>query len=247
MSITTADDRITSYSPIVAQADFPADFPVFALADLGVWVDGVERFDFTTSGSFTDGISNNAKVTFSPGITGDVLVVGSRDPHRTNRFSTGAPLPISAQNLALDTLESEVQEAARDISRSIKAPPGSAGYSIASGITSGALLVMGDDGIEEGPSYAGIGDGVEDAQAAAAAAAGSALDAASSALAAAGSAMAAAGSADDAAASQGQAQNLVDAAQAAYVGFQPGTFYDLGRVTDSLELFPGDLGRVSDL
>ena len=51
---------------------------------------------------------------------------------------------------------------------------------------------------------------------------------------------------DEAVASEGRAQNLVDAAQAAYVGFQPGTFYDLGRVTDEIQLFSSDLGSVTD-
>ena len=50
---------------------------------------------------------------------------------------------------------------------------------------------------------------------------------------------------DDTYASEGRAQNLVDAAQAAYVGFEPGTFYDLGHVTDQIQLFPSDLGRVT--
>lgn len=246
MSITSADDRLTTYLPVVATTDFAADFPVFDLADLSVYIDGIRRFDFTTSGTFTDGISSNAKVVFSPGVIGTVLVVGSRSPHRTNRFTNGAPLPISSQNLAFDTLESEMQESARDIDRSIKVPPGSDAYSIASGITQGQLLVMGEDGdIEGGPSYSGISDAVGDAQQAAAAAL-SQNAAAASASAAAASAGLAATSASAAAASQGQAQNLVDAAQAAYVGFQPGTFYDLGRVTDSIQLFPSDLGRVTD-
>lgn len=47
-------------------------------------------------------------------------------------------------------------------------------------------------------------------------------------------------------ASEGRAQILVDAAQAAYVGFQPDTFYDLGNVTDTVLLFPSDLGLVAD-
>lgn len=46
-------------------------------------------------------------------------------------------------------------------------------------------------------------------------------------------------------ASEGRAQNLVDAAQAAYVGFEPGTFYDLGFVTDAVHLFPSDLGTLT--
>lgn len=54
------------------------------------------------------------------------------------------------------------------------------------------------------------------------------------------------GARNQAVAAEGRAGNLVDAAQAAYVGFQPGTFYDLGRVTDPVQLFPSDLGRVTD-
>lgn len=127
MSITTPDDRVTSHTPVVATTDFPAVFPVFDLADISVFVNGVERFDFTVTGTFTDGISTNAKAVFSPGITGAVDVVGSRDPHRTNRFSNGGPLPISNQNLALDTIEAEMQETSRDVKRSHKAPYGEEG------------------------------------------------------------------------------------------------------------------------
>ena len=54
------------------------------------------------------------------------------------------------------------------------------------------------------------------------------------------------GARNQAVAAEGRAQNLVDAATAAYVGFEPGTFYDLGRVTDALQLFASDLGRVTD-
>lgn len=43
-----------------------------------------------------------------------------------------------------------------------------------------------------------------------------------------------------------QAQSLVDAAQAGYTGFAPGTFYDLGHTDDPVELFPSDLGRTDD-
>jgi phage-related tail fiber protein len=54
------------------------------------------------------------------------------------------------------------------------------------------------------------------------------------------------GARNQAVAAEGRAQNLVDAATAAYVGFEPGTFYDLGRVTDTMQLFASDLGRVTD-
>ena len=127
MSITTADDRVTSYAPVVATTDFAADFPVFDIADISVFVNGLQRFDFTVTANFTDGISTNATVVLSPGVTGAVDVVGSRVPHRSNRFVNGAPLPVPAQNLALDTVEAEVQEAARDLGRAHKAPYGQSG------------------------------------------------------------------------------------------------------------------------
>lgn len=248
MSITAQDDRITEYAPVVATTAFVADFPVFSNDDLRVFHDGVERVDFTVTADYVDGISTNATATFSPGITGDVKIVGARVPRRTSRFINGAPLPTRDQNLALDTVVAEVQEVARDMGRALKVPYGSAGYSIAAGITAGQLLVMGeDDEVEGGPEYGGIADAVTDAQNAAAAAALSEQEAEGHAEDAEGFSVAAAGFADAAADSQGQAQNLVDAAQAAYVGFQPDTFYDLGRVTDAIELFPGDLGRVSDI
>lgn len=248
MSTTTVDDRITSYAPVVATTEFAADFPVFDNADLIVIHDGVKRADFTVSATYVEGISNNAKAVFSPGIIGEVLVVGARSPRRVSRFTNGAPIPTWQQNLVADILTAQAQERQRDVDRSVKTPVGVHGYAITAGIVAGQLLVMGeDDEIEGGPSYDGVTGAVSDAQNAAAAAALSEQGALQHKTDAEGFSIASANSAAASAVSQGQAQNLVDAAQAAYVGFQPGTFYDLGRVTDNLELFPSDLGRVADL
>ncbi|MGR9136883.1 hypothetical protein [Rhizobium leguminosarum] len=127
MSTTTPDDRISTYNPVVATTQFAAGFPVFDNADIGVTVDGVERFDFTVTATYAAGISTDAKAVFSPGIVGDVVVFGKRAPRRSSRFLNGSPLSIPDQNLALDTLEAEVQEAARDVVRAHKAPFGEDG------------------------------------------------------------------------------------------------------------------------
>jgi len=124
MSITSPDDRITEYNPVVATTEFGADFPVFNSSDLKVIHDGEERSDFTVTATYVDGISTDAKVVFLLGIVGKVQVVGAREPRRTNRFQNGGPLPIRDQNLALDTLESEVQELARNINRAPLSPYG---------------------------------------------------------------------------------------------------------------------------
>lgn len=120
MSITSADDRRTRYNPVVATTDFAADFPVFDNDDIKVYVDGVERDDFAVTATYVEGISTDAKAVFAVGVTGTVDVVGYRDPHRTNRFSSGAPVPPRDLNLAIDTLEGEAQEARRDIERAVK-------------------------------------------------------------------------------------------------------------------------------
>lgn len=124
MPITSADDRITTYQPAVSATTFAADFPVFDNADLAVFVNGTERTDFTVSATYQEGISNDARVTLPSGVVGKVLVVGERAARRGNRFANGVPLPIWQQNLALDALEAESQEQARDIGRAIKVPYG---------------------------------------------------------------------------------------------------------------------------
>ena len=127
MPITAPDDRVATYNPVVPTTDFPAIFPVFDNSDIKVFVDDVERSDFSVSATYVEGISNDAKAVFAPGITGRVDVVGARAPRRTNRFSNGGPLPIWQQNLALDTVEAELQEVSRDYKRAHKAPYGEDG------------------------------------------------------------------------------------------------------------------------
>ncbi|AYM62926.1 hypothetical protein G6L68_10255 [Agrobacterium fabrum] len=126
MSTTAPDARITKYQPTAATTEFAALFPVFENSEIAVEINGIERTDFTVSATYTDGISNDAKVIFSDGVTGVVLVVGDREPHRTNRFGAG-PIPTRDLNLAFDTIEAEMQEARRDIERAHKAPFGTEG------------------------------------------------------------------------------------------------------------------------
>lgn len=123
MSTTAPDNRITVYNPVVPTTEFEAQFPIFRNADLSVFLNGEELSTFAVSATYVDGISNDAKVTFATGLVGKVEVVGNRDPHRTNRFGPG-PVPVRDINLALDTIEAEMQEARRDLSRALLAPYG---------------------------------------------------------------------------------------------------------------------------
>ena len=247
MSTTAPDERTTTYNPTVATIEFPALFPIFSNSDLSVYVDREEHFNFTVTATYVEGVSTNARVVMAVGVIGEVLIVGARKPRRQNRFPNGGPLPVRDINLAFDVIQVEMQEANRDIERALKVPHGASGYSVQPEISEGHILVMRDGVISEGETYDGIEGSLaaaqQDAQESEASAqrSESARDESNAAVAV--SAANAAASAE----SVGQAQNLVDQAQASYAGFQPGTLYDLGRVTDTVELFPSDLGRVVDL
>lgn len=127
MSITTADDRATSYNPVTPTTMFAADFPVFDNDDLAVLVDQVEREDFTVVASYIDGVSNDATIVFASGVSGAVKVYGRRAARRSSRFTNGAPLPTKDINLAIDVLTAQSQETDREIGRAHKAPLGELG------------------------------------------------------------------------------------------------------------------------
>lgn len=153
MSITTPDDRISTYNPVVATTTFAALFPVFDNSDLSVFVDGVERTDFTVSATYINSISNDAAVVFSPGIVGEVKVIGTRDPRRISRFLDGAPLPTRDQNTALDVVMASLQELARDVRRAVKVGFGAIGFNVdTTGIADNSVLMYRDDKIVIGPT-----------------------------------------------------------------------------------------------
>lgn len=154
MSITSPDDRTTTYQPGVPTAEFAAGFPVFDNDDLAVFVDGEERDDFAVSATYHEGISTNAKAVFATGVVGTVQVVGIRAPRRTNRFMNGGPLPVRDVNLALDTVEAEVQEVDRETRRAVKSERGAVGSPpvIAGQLGDGVALVHSNGRIEGGPT-----------------------------------------------------------------------------------------------
>lgn len=145
MSVTAPDKRITTYNPVVPTSDFAALFPIFDNSDIAVYVNDEERTDFTVSASYVEGISNDVVVTTPIGVTGKVQIVGAREPRRTSRFTNGAPLPAWSLNLALDTLQAEMQEARRDIGRAILSPVGSNGLRIDENAVPGEFLALGPD------------------------------------------------------------------------------------------------------
>lgn len=167
MSTTAPDERITTYNPVVPTTEFPALFPIFANNDLSVYLDGVERFDFTVTASYVEGVSNNAKVIMNSGVTGSVVIAGERDPRRQNRFLNGGPLPIKDMNLAFDALEGEMQEARRDIERSVRSEIGRPGFILDPNLADGETLMKQGDRLVPGPNIVAIGNAATESAASA--------------------------------------------------------------------------------
>lgn len=143
MSTTAPDQRITTYQPTVATTEFAALFPIFDNDDIAVIHNGEYRTDFTVTATYTDAVSNDARVHFANGLIGKVMIVGERAPRRQNRFGPG-PIPARDINLAFDTIQGEMQEARRDIDRSAKSSHGSEGLLVEPG-NSGDFLIYGPD------------------------------------------------------------------------------------------------------
>ncbi len=113
--------------------------------------------------TYDKGVSNNAKVIMSAGVIGSVVIVGDRHPRRQNRFTDGAPVPARDLNLAFDTIEGEMQEARRDIDRSVKSEIGEQGPTLSSDLADGDTLMKDGDKIVKGPNADQIAHAEENA------------------------------------------------------------------------------------
>ncbi len=240
------DPRYRRYTASAGQKTFSIPFPFQQGEDIkilrqlsaGVY-ETVSSPEYTISGANEP---EGGTLVFNTGrsagdiilILGDAILDRMTSIVRDGKFSSGL------MEGELDRIRIIEQEFRRDAGRSLKVDYGSNPFTVAGDIPSGSTLYLDGDTIRGGPQASGLEDAIAQA-------AGYADAAKVSELASAASAIQSANSAAQSLGSAAQAQNLLDAAQAGYTGFQPGTFYDLGRVTDPFELFPGDLGRVTDL
>jgi hypothetical protein len=239
------DPRFRIYIATTGQTTFAIPFPFQDAVDIGVYLDiedtwtPVDVNDYTITGA---GEAMGGAVVFDAGRSNNevVLVLGQASLERLTSIVRNGRFDSRATDNELDRNRIIQQEIRRDVDRTLRVKIGGSPLELVDDFEEGDSLAYIGGRIGKGPNVLEIieaaGDTEENAVAAAASAAAALV---SQTLAAASQA--------SASASQAQAQNLVDAAQAAYVGFQPGSFFDLGRVTDNLELFPGDLGRVTEL
>jgi hypothetical protein len=239
------DPRFRIYSAATGQTTFAIPFPFQDAIDINVYLDiestwvPIDRNLFVIAGARNPG---GGTVVFAAGRTSEerILVVGEAALERTSSIVINGRFSSKANDDELDRNRIIQQEIRRDVDRTLRVRIGGAPLELVDDFEEGDSLAYINGRVGKGPNVVEVIEAAGNTEENAAAAAASAAAALNSQILAAASEVAAG-------ASQAQAQNLVDAAQAAYVGFQPGTFYDLGRVTDELELFPSDLGRVADL
>lgn len=127
MVTITASERFTTYAPVVPTTAFPVGFPIFDPDDVKLLLNGVDYPAITVSATFVEGVSTDAVINVvGGGLTGNVIVLGDRDPRRTDQYQDGRPLKIEDHNYSLNRLTIESQEHHRDVGRSLKVPVGSA-------------------------------------------------------------------------------------------------------------------------
>ena len=124
MVTITPSLRETTYEPVSPTTDFPVGFPIFGknvgefpATDIELEINGALRVDFSVVADFSEGVSTNALVRVSAGVTGTVIIRGKRSPRRTDQYKPGAPLKIEDHNYSLNRVEAEIQEARRDADR----------------------------------------------------------------------------------------------------------------------------------
>lgn len=239
------DPRFRIFVATTGQTTFAIPFPFQDNSDIGVYLDiddtwtPVDVNDYSITGA---GEAMGGTVVFNAGRSNDerILVLGEAALERLTSIVRNGRFDSRATDNELDRNRIIQQEIRRDVDRTLRVKIGGSPLELVDDFEEGDSLAFLGGRIGKGPNVLEIVDAAGSTEQNAAAAAASAAAALASQL-------LAAASENAATASSAQAQNLVDAAQAGYVGFQPGTFYSLGRVTDNLELFPSNLGRVTEL
>lgn len=274
MVTITASERETTYNPITPQNDFAVVFPIFGVnvgefpaSDLEVEVNGTLRTDFTVIANFSEGVSTDAKVRFTPGITGSVIVRGNRTARRTDEYKNGAPLRIPDHNYSLNRVTAELQEVKRDSRKTSNGLKQERLERIDADDAERIARIAGDQnlsGLIDAERIARINaDTIEAAQRIAGDAASTSLVQAEAATrmaednairaqidgiiptvtALTSRAEGAAITSENAAEA---AQSLVEAAVSGFQGFVDGMGYDFGFITEQLTYFNRDFGSIAD-
>lgn len=127
-------------SDVTAAATIDVNFTVYAEDEIAVLVDGVEistalwALESVDGNLFDDGPIDDARVRFTPAITGLVEIFGDRAPHRTAQWTEGQGVPTRTQNLTYTKIEATLRELRAHCLAAIKLPPGTRHFRLSNDI-----------------------------------------------------------------------------------------------------------------
>lgn len=144
--------RVASFNPVAPTTNFPLPFPVYEADDQTelkndflVTLAGNVVTNYTVTGTFLDGVSINAQVVFSPGITGALVIYSRRKPRSGEDVANGRGVTGSELNSLLNGLTASIRDVYDWLGRlesGIGVPPGSF-LSTAGGTMLGAITLPG--------------------------------------------------------------------------------------------------------
>lgn len=244
MVTITPSTRHKTYNPVTPTSAFPVSFPIFDNSDVKLYCDDVEILGFTITGTYFDGVCENATIHVNPGIFGKIDIVGLRTPQRTDQYVNGRPLNIKDHNYSLNRLTIESQEARRDIGN----VSGGLKKEQAERIAADNELHkrLDQEAIERASGDAALQYAIQDERAeriASDEAIRQQVDGIIPTVAQLTNRAEAA--AESSELSSQTAQDLVEAAVSGSIGFQPGIAYDFGWTSDQTTYFDRDFGAIA--
>jgi len=149
-NLTIPDE--TTYAPFsvttASAGPFPFTFSIFSKADLRVSIDGDEiaQEAFTFSGTLIDSGYDGGSVTLNEEVENcEVIVWRDIAPTRTTDFAPAATVPVKDIDAELDRLMAIIQDAKRDLRRTLLMPFGDLNGSLAGSSDRADHLVGFDD------------------------------------------------------------------------------------------------------
>lgn len=176
-------NRYKLHQPVVETDEFIVGFPLFGVADLTVYVDGVLNELYSVVATFTNGRSDDAVIQLVTAVSGvDVEIYGTRTPRRDDDYIDNSPALAQRLQEDADRLTAVQQEQARDYGSTIRVSPNSPVVTpLGGGADDRAGRVIAFNGTGLGLTVGPTVDEIENAQGYAQAASDSASDAATSA------------------------------------------------------------------
>jgi hypothetical protein len=126
--------RVANFNPIAPTTNFALPFPVYEADDATelkndflVTLAGVAVTNYTVTGTFLDGVSLDAQIVFSPGITGALIIYSRRKPRSGEDVASGRGITGTELNALFNGVTASIRDVYDWLARlesGIGVPPG---------------------------------------------------------------------------------------------------------------------------